>query len=78
MRYRWQVASMKKDNPLPFDKSALDAIFDYAKGLPREICKVCDLALLAAMSEKSRTVDGTMVKTVAEGLALKGGRDHGR
>ncbi len=40
VRYRWQVASIKPDNPLPFDKEALDALFDYSKGLPREICKL--------------------------------------
>ena len=40
------------DNPLPFQKDALDAIFEHAKGLPREICKICDLALLAAFADK--------------------------
>ena len=78
IRYRWQVASVEQDNPLPLQKEALDAVFEYAKGLPRDVCKVCDLALLAAMAEQRHTIDGAEVRTVAEGLALKGGREHGR
>ena len=78
IRYRWQVASVKKDNPLPFGKGALDAVFDYAKGLPREVCKVCDLALLAAMTEKKRSIGGGRIKSVAQGLALEGGKHVNR
>ncbi|MBW7886491.1 MAG: hypothetical protein H3C34_28465, partial [Caldilineaceae bacterium] len=77
VRYRWQVASVHKANPLPFDKGALDAIFEYAKGLPREICKVGDLALLAACAEQHKQVSAKTIRTVAAGLALKGG-SHGR
>lgn len=77
IRYRWQVASGKPDNPLPFDQEALDAIFDYTKGLPREICKLCDLALLAARADKVRKIRGKTIAAVAQGLALKGG-NHGQ
>jgi general secretion pathway protein A len=73
VRYRWTVASAKKANPLPFRDHALDAIFDYSKGLPREICKICDLALLAAFADSNRKIDENVVKTVAEGLDLTGG-----
>jgi general secretion pathway protein A len=77
VRYRWQVASIKADNPLPFDQTALDAIFDYSKGLPREICKLCDLALLAACAGKRRKIRAKTIAIVARGLALKGGK-HGQ
>lgn len=77
VRHPWQVASVHKTNPLPLDKGALDAIFEYAKGLPREICKICDLALLAACAEQRKQVGAKTIRTVAAGLALKGA-SHGR
>lgn len=77
VRYRWQVASVEQANPLPFAKAALDALFEYSKGLPREICKICDLALLAACAERKLQVEPGTIHAVAEGLALKGGQ-HGR
>lgn len=77
IRYRWQVASIDPNNPLPFQKNALDAIFEYTKGLPREICKVCDLALLAARAEQTRQIEHPIIRSVARGLALIGGH-HGK
>ncbi len=77
VRFRWQVASIEADNPLPFDKGALDGIFEFSKGLPREICKICDLALLAACASQRKKVGAATIRSVASGLALKGGK-HGR
>jgi general secretion pathway protein A len=77
IRYRWQVASIEQDNPLPFQKNALDALFEYTKGLPREICKVCDLALLAARAENTEQIEPTLIRSVATSLALTGGK-HGQ
>ena len=42
-----------------------------------EICKICDLALLAACAEQRKQVQGQTIRTVADGLVLKGG-SHGR
>jgi general secretion pathway protein A len=75
--YRWQVASIRQDNPLPFGKEALDAIFEHSKGLPREICKICDLALLAAFADKQQKVTEGVIRSVAAGLDLSGG-NHGQ
>ncbi len=77
MSYRWQVASIDSANPLPFDQDALDALFDYSKGLPREICKLCDLALLAACAGKKPKIGTRTIATVAQDLALKG-ENHGQ
>ena len=77
VRYRWQVASIESADPLPFGKAALDAIFDYSKGLPREICKICDLSLLAACAGQKKRVEASTIGAVAQGLALKGG-SHGQ
>ena len=71
--YRWQVASIQTTNPLPFQKEALDAIFNYSKGLPREICKLCDLALLAARVGETKSIGSKTIGAVARDLALKGG-----
>jgi general secretion pathway protein A len=78
VKYRWQVASAGKDNPLPFQKDALDAIFEYSRGLPREICKICDLALLAAFADQRKKIGAGIIKTVAEDLDLSGGKNGRR
>lgn len=79
IRYRWKVASRNSGNPLPFQKEALDTIFSYSKGLPREVCKVCDLALLSALTEEKKQVGGEIVHAVAQDLDMEeGGDDVGR
>ena len=77
IRYRWKVASRNNGNPLPFQKDAQDAIFSYSKGLPREVCKICDLALLSALTEEKGRVDAEVVHTVAQDLDMKEGGDDG-
>lgn len=77
VRYRWSVANATKDNPLPFQKESLDSIFEYSKGLPRQVCKICDMALLAAFADDSKAVNSEIIHSVAEGLDLVGGK-HGR
>ena len=65
--FRWQVAGGKEH---PFSAEALEEIFKYSLGLPREICKLCDLALLKAFSEDSRTVSAETIAAAAEELKL--------
>src|SRR5207248_2358116 len=40
IRWRWQVASKDKRNPLPFDNAAMEEIHRIAKGLPRDMCSI--------------------------------------
>ena len=74
IKYRWQVASRTPDNPLPFRREAIDQVFAYSRGLPREICKLCDLALLAAFADESRTIDAKTIAIVAASLDLEEGQ----
>ena len=65
--FRWFVAGGKE---LPFDGAALDEIFRVTLGLPREIVKLCDLALLRAFSSQRRTVTADDITTAAHELHL--------
>ena len=74
IKYRWQVASRTADNPLPFRREALDQVFAFSRGLPREICKLCDLALLAAFADQRKDIDARTIAIVADSLDLEEGR----
>jgi len=71
MKFRWSVASVDKKSPLPFSKGAIDAIFNYSKGIPRAICQVSDVSLLAAFNTKKKNVDEKLIKTVISSLQTK-------
>ncbi len=49
-----------------FNTAALDAIYEYAQGLPRLINTVCDNALLSAYASDHLSVDGPFVQRVIE------------
>ena len=72
IRYRWQVASSKNTNPLPFQKTALDAIYERSKGISREVCKICDLALLAGHASKQKTINETLINSVVKSITHDG------
>ena len=44
--FRWRVASGNQQHP--FTPEALEAIYMYSKGMPREACIIADNSLLAA------------------------------
>lgn len=52
MRYRWRIASEQENNPFPFTDDVLDTVFRRSNGLPRTVCKLADLTLLSAFSQK--------------------------
>jgi general secretion pathway protein A len=68
MEYRWQIASKNHNAPLPFTEKALDALFNYSKGVPRAICQVADVALLAAHTQHKQVVDEAQVRMVINTL----------
>lgn len=51
-----------------FDESALDAVFEHARGVPRNINRLCDLSLLAGMGQSLETIDALTVHAAAEEL----------
>jgi hypothetical protein len=57
--FRWRVASGNQEHP--FTSEALEAIFIYSKGMPREACILADNSLLAAFLSDKRKVDKEIV-----------------
>ena len=48
-----------------FEVTAIDLIFRFTKGITRDINRLCDLSLLAAMAEGREWIDGDLVETAA-------------
>jgi general secretion pathway protein A len=53
--FRWRVASSNQKHP--FSADALEAIYTYSKGMPREACIIADNALLAAFLSNKKVID---------------------
>ncbi len=68
IEFRYQVAG---GNQHPFTKDALDELFRLSLGLPREVCKMCDMALLRAFANQSIAIDAKIILETAEQLAIK-------
>jgi general secretion pathway protein A len=61
-----------------FSEQAIADIYRYSKGIPRVINLVCDNTLLYGYAAKSRQIDATIVKQVAEDMHLGNGRVDAR
>ena len=53
-----------------FEPVALEQIHDLTQGIPRDINRLCDLSLLAAMSDRESIVTDDIVTSAAEQLNL--------
>jgi len=51
-----------------FSDDAVMRVHSLSCGVPRMICRICDLSLLAAMSEDSLEINADLVDSVADGL----------
>jgi general secretion pathway protein A len=67
IQFRFQVAGGDKH---PFTPDGLDELYKLTLGLPREICKVTDMALLRAMVNDTHAVNAEIVRQTAEQLAV--------
>jgi general secretion pathway protein A len=67
IQFRFQVAGGEKH---PFTPDGLDELYKLTLGLPREICKVTDMALLRAMVNQTHEVNAAMVRQTAKQLAV--------
>jgi general secretion pathway protein A len=65
--YRWMVAG---GTAMPFNAAALDVIFAYSKGLPRDAVKLCDECLRYMVAKGKREIAPLAVEEVAAGLNL--------
>lgn len=70
VKWRWQVASKRKSNPLPFTDDALREMQRIAVGLPRDICSLANRSLQFAFSENTHRVPGTLVVEAAKSLKM--------
>src|SRR5215213_9816514 len=53
--FRWRVATGNQQRP--FTPEAVEAIYVYSKGMPREACIIADNSLLAAYLMRKKSVD---------------------
>jgi general secretion pathway protein A len=67
IQFRFQVAGGERH---PFTPDGLDELYKLTLGLPREICKVTDMALLRAMVNQTHEVTADIVRQTAEQLAV--------
>jgi general secretion pathway protein A len=67
IQFRFQIAGGEKH---PFTPDGLDELYKFTLGLPREICKVTDMALLRAMVNQTHEVTAEIVRQTAEQLAV--------
>jgi general secretion pathway protein A len=74
MGHRWKIASQNDTSSLPFSGKAIDEIFNYSKGVPRAICQVADVCLLAAYNQQKHEVDDKLVKIVVNSLSMQEGQ----
>jgi general secretion pathway protein A len=55
------------DRPV-VDQSAFDRLFDETRGIPRELNRLCDVALLAGMADQAVHIDAAIVSSAAAEL----------
>jgi len=65
IKHRLAVAGAQADI---FTKEAIEAIYDYAKGLPRKINNICDMSLLIGFGQEVKEISGELVSRVASDL----------
>lgn len=51
-----------------FEPSAVEAIQQLTHGIPRRICRLCDLALLVGYGEELRTITGPHIESIHQEL----------
>lgn len=66
--HRWSRCSAV---PMPFDDSSITAIADVSGGIPRLINSLCDNALILGFAQGQRTIDASVITSVAADLHLK-------
>jgi general secretion pathway protein A len=68
IEFRYQVAGGQQH---PFTAAALDELFRLSLGLPREVCKLCDMVLLRAYANQANPIGPDLIAQTAEQLAIR-------
>lgn len=71
--FRWRVASGNQQHP--FTTEAVEAIYIYSNGMPREACIIADNSLLAAFLSGKKAVDRETVESAYKNRIENIGRD---
>jgi general secretion pathway protein A len=67
MVYRLRVAGADAS---PFTTDAADEVYRLSLGLPRQVCQLCDMAMLASFAAKRTSIDAAAVRGAATELRL--------
>lgn len=71
LEHRLQVAGLQ--GPMPFDADAVRLLFEASGGVPREINRICKLALDHARSNNLTLLDASLINNVTDDLRRHGG-----
>jgi general secretion pathway protein A len=71
--FRWRVASGNQQHP--FTPEAIEAIYVYSRGMPREACIIADNSLLAAFLSGKKAVDKETVDSAYKDRVTNIGED---
>jgi general secretion pathway protein A len=71
LEHRLQVAGLQ--GPMPFEPEAVQLLFEASGGVPREINRVCKLALDHARANRLARLDATVINSVSDDLRRHGG-----
>jgi general secretion pathway protein A len=65
LKYRWVVAGGKEEElPFPNDSTIYEVLFEYTKGLPRDIIKVADDVLRQLMVQNKKQITVSEIETI--------------
>jgi general secretion pathway protein A len=65
LKYRWVVAGGKEEElPFPNDNSIFQVLFEYTKGLPRDIIKVADDVLRHLMANNKKQITTKEIEAI--------------
>lgn len=70
--FRMTVAGAKRN---PFTNDATVAVYRASLGLPRQVCKLCDMALLAGVTAHKEEIGPDIIQGVARGLRIEPGEE---
>ncbi|MCM8797669.1 MAG: AAA family ATPase [Candidatus Omnitrophica bacterium] len=68
IRYRLNVAG---GNPEIFTKEAIEIIYNYSNGIPRNLNNACDMCLLIGFGQEVKVIDKDLAEKVAADLNMK-------
>ena len=71
-----RLSVVTDDKTSVFDAGAIEAIWEYSRGVPRIVNTTCDNALLSAYSADQKTIDRAFIESVTGQMMMIGGAHH--